>query len=168
MIVRVDRDASRRSRRAEKTSRAPIGAQTTIDRRIGDRRDERTNARRRNSRAAAPLPKPRTVWTYPLGVHGAVDLAQRLGAALERLRVERRRHRLLVILRALRHRDGGGDGGRPEREARAVRGHRVAKHRWREVCVRVPVRLRRERVAFRQMCTQSRLPGGAPGFGARR
>ena len=94
-------------------------------------------------------------------MHGAVDLTQRLGAALERLRVERRRHRLLVILRALRHRHGGSDGGRTEREARAVRGHRVAKHLEREVCVRIPFNLRRERVTFRRLCTQSRLPGGA-------
>ena len=105
--VRVARGTRR------KQKRDAIGARRSIAS-IGETTSERAAV----ERAAASSSNATTARTYPLEVRGAVDLTQRLGAALERLRVERRRHRLLVILHTAPP-PQGGDGSRPEREARA-------------------------------------------------
>ena len=113
--ARVSELGARRARSARLGGRDASGRGTTRSRWNRSGRD--------GGRAGAHL----------LRVDRAVDLAERLGAALERLGIERRRQRLGLVVAALRHggnRSGGGTRAH-HRRAGGVRGHRASEHRER-------------------------------------
>ena len=118
--------------RCRSETHSSVGSSNRRNLRLFNRRS-RDRARDRGGRG-----REMRVGAYVFGVGGLVDLPERLGAALERLGIERGRDGLRIILGASRggRRDGGGTrGARAHRHVGAEALDRGSEHGSRPVRV---------------------------------